>query len=425
MHIKKLKLTNYRGIENCTINFNSSMNVIVGANGRGKSTILDACALLLNRAIPGFQNNLTFKKETDITKDKHEANLELEFSAEIYNMIDSSLEPCTVTYAPSKIKNARYHLNFLNVRNTLVEDIIINEKQVPLPIIAYYRTERAVFDIPKRLRTKHYFKPINAYDDCLAGKADFRLFFEWFRNQDDIINEQYRKTNILVDTLKPIKEAISNFTGFHTLEYTRKGGNKLLLKKTLDSGKEVSLDIQLLSQGEKIYIALIGDIARKLMMLNPTSSDPFSGNGIVLIDEVELHLHPKWQREILQKLAKTFQNCQFIVSTHSPQVISSVSDAAIFNLDTISNEKATNAEMPLQSYENTYGKTSNQVLETVLNVKKRDSKIEEIISNIYNLIETNIEKAKIEIEMLEQIIGPDPEITRMNALVKRISILGK
>ena len=76
---------------------------------------------------------------------------------------------------------------------------------------------------------------------------------------------------------------------------------------------------------KKSLLALVGDIARRLILANPSLENPLYGEGIVLIDEIELHLHPKWQREVINKLREVFPNIQFILTTHSPQVISEIS----------------------------------------------------------------------------------------------------
>jgi predicted ATP-binding protein involved in virulence len=87
-----------------------------------------------------------------------------------------------------------------------------------------------------------------------------------------------------------------------------------------------------LSDGEKCMLAMIGDLARRLAIANPTMDEPLKGEGIVLIDEIELHLHPTWQKMILSKLCKVFPNCQFIVSTHSPVVLSELQNGKIYEL---------------------------------------------------------------------------------------------
>ena len=99
-----------------------------------------------------------------------------------------------------------------------------------------------------------------------------------------------------------------------------------------------SFDLSQMSDGEKNMITLVGDIARRLAIANPSSSDPLKGDGIILIDEIDLHLHPKWQRLMIPQLTTIFPNCQFIITTHSPQVIGNTKPENIFILEQIDGE---------------------------------------------------------------------------------------
>ena len=160
-------------------------------------------------------------------------------------------------------------------------------------------------------------------------------------------------------------------------------------------------------------------------MLNPDLSDPLEGKGVIFIDEIELHLHPKWQREILPKLVEIFPNCQFIVTTHSPQVISSISNCSVFVLNQEALSETSNIK-PLKLEHVMYGKTSDQILEYIMDSSKRDFEIEEQIKKIYALLDDKkVDKAKQAIKILKEKIGNDTEITKLNAWVKRIEILGK
>jgi predicted ATP-binding protein involved in virulence len=94
-----------------------------------------------------------------------------------------------------------------------------------------------------------------------------------------------------------------------------------------------NLNVNQLSQGEKSLMALVGDIARRLAMMNPKLDNPLLGKGIILIDEIDMHLHPQWQRSIIQRLQTTFPNCQFILTTHSPLVISDTQNILVYDLD--------------------------------------------------------------------------------------------
>ena len=127
-----------------------------------------------------------------------------------------------------------------------------------------------------------------------------------------------------------------------------------------------TLNVAQLSQGEKSLMALVGDIARRLAMLNPALDNPLTGDGIVLIDEVDLHLHPSWQRSLCDKLIETFPNCQFVLTTHSPLVISDCKDVLVYTL--------TNGE--LQELPSQYGQDANTVLLDVMDTSIRNQEID-------------------------------------------------
>lgn len=157
-----------------------------------------------------------------------------------------------------------------------------------------------------------------------------------------------------------------------------------------------------LSDGEKLMIAMVGDIARRLAIANPGLDDPLQGEGVVMIDEIELHLHPKWQRMIIPRLTKTFPNLQFIVTTHSPQVIGEVKDGKVFLL--WQDEDSILAE-ELDYY---YGWDSNRILEELMETPHKNEEIEEKITDLYRLIDKNdIEGAKKLRQELGEIIGHD------------------
>ena len=106
------------------------------------------------------------------------------------------------------------------------------------------------------------------------------------------------------------------------------------LRLTIRKG-DSRLSINQLSNGERSLIAILGDMIRRLALANPGLDDPLQGHGVVLLDELELHLHPKWQRQIVSNLCETFPNIQFIGTTHSPFVIQSLRPGELINLDPI------------------------------------------------------------------------------------------
>ena len=177
---------------------------------------------------------------------------------------------------------------------------------------------------------------------------------------------------------------------------------------------EITLSIFQLSDGEKTLLALIADIARLLVIYNPSLSNPILGNGIILIDEIELHLHPNWQRTVIGKLKNTFPNCQFILTTHSPIVISESNDLLCYSLDNGN----------VQKLENLYGMDVNQVLLQEMNADIRNAEIQANLDDLRDYLQDGcLEKAKEKIADLENKIAIDHmELNKARLLIRRLEI---
>lgn len=131
----------------------------------------------------------------------------------------------------------------------------------------------------------------------------------------------------------------------------RKNRRVILIDKN-----DQSFNFEELSDGEKCYIALLGDIARKLAMAYPQVNNPLNESGIVFIDEIDLHLHPSWRQNVIDKLTRAFPNVQFIITTHSPFVISSIKKSE-------GNQIAVLRDGELQKvYDDVYGSTVEDIL---------------------------------------------------------------
>lgn len=207
-----------------------------------------------------------------------------------------------------------------------------------------------------------------------------------FQSKIDSIHSDYAHIDA-----KTVKSALELFTDFENIHIERQGTPKMVVEK--DGEK---LDVNQLSQGEKSLLALVGDIARRLAILNPSLDNPLHGEGVVLIDEVDLHLHPKWQQNLIDKLIKTFPNVQFIVTTHSPHIVSDNPDVLVYILD--------NGE--LRQYRNSYGEDANTLLNGVFGVSERTPEIAEKFHKVGDYISNNeLDKAKELIDELSQILS--------------------
>ncbi|EHQ36044.1 AAA family ATPase [Methanoplanus limicola] len=436
MIIKKLKVHNYKGIKDLEIQFTENITIFAGVNGSGKTTVLDAAAVLLSWFIArteSIKKNGQIIPETDINNDESESSLE------IYTELKEAFEPGTnntvINWKQAKTRKGRVkkdESDYSNLNKAVKKIQNHIESGNNIPLIVYYPINRSVIDIPLRIRKKHQFDgSVTAYENSLTGKTNFRTFFEWFREREDFENEKKASEfdeNINIQNkiseysdysgdiqLNAVRSAIRTFTGFEDLRVRRNP-----LRMLVNKGNNI-LTVGQLSDGEKCLLAMVGDLARRLSIANPKMDNPLNGSGIILIDEIDLHLHPKWQRMIIPKLKETFPACQFILTTHSPQIISHVRPEEIILL--YPDEKSgISVKMPLDSY----GMNSDRILEEILEVPSRPIEIENKISELFMLIDKNkTEEAKKVHSELKDLIGADPELSKAEIIIRKLVMLNK
>ncbi len=415
MKIEKIQLRNFRGAMEFELPIDPQLTIIVGVNGSGKTTVLDAVAILLSWLIARI------KRDNGIGRHINEIDIKNR-----QNYSEIILQGVEIEWSIAKVRKGKSepiksHLSMLaSYVKKVRETIDIEAMQSTIPVFAYYSVNRAVLDIPLKIRKKHAFDIFSIYDDSLTSSANFRVFFEWFREREDIENEnrKYLNTQSQPDDfefpdkqLEAVREALESFLPDYTDFSVKREPLRMVVTKT---GKELRIDN--LSDGEKVFIALLGDIARRLAIANPGKRKPLEGSGIILIDEIDLHLHPTWQRMVVPKLLHVFPNIQFIIATHSPQILSEVSAKHIRKL-TFEDGKMSFI-IPSQSY----GLTSFQILNELMEDSGINSEVQKKIELIFTLIdEENFFEAKKQIGSLKQELnGSIPDIIEAESTISML-----
>jgi predicted ATP-binding protein involved in virulence len=360
--------------------------------------------------------------EDDITNGKSTATIELA-CMENGQAIDWKLVKSRKGHASTEERTTLTGLN--DYAKHLQIQIAANQEQINLPLFVYYPVNRAVLDIPLRIKEKHSFKLLAAYDDTLSSGANVRTFFEWFREREDYENELRRDQPPLFQDdnspfpdpqLETVRNALHQFLPEFKNLTVRRNPLRMEVEK---NGKR--LTVNQLSDGEKCLMAMVGDLARKMAIANPIRSYPLEGDGIILIDEIDLHLHPKWQRMVIPKLMAVFPNCQFIITTHSPHVITHVHPECLYLLQQTSS--GITAQRPRESY----GKSVDRILEDLMGLETtRPDKVSSEIHGLYEEIDRGqFVDARQKIAALKAEIGEDPELVKAEVLIKRKEIIGK
>ncbi len=293
---------------------------------------------------------------------------------------------------------------------SIVWDIFISAYHAKLWWINYQSRNNILsllYEFQDNIKDVSYHKPFNF--NQLSDKIDVILQQEINRNAEPN-NSEYHELTV-------VRSAIEQFIPeYHNLRVQRTPKPHMLIDK-----EDITFNLEHLSTGEKNMIALVGDIARRFAIANPQMDNPLHGDGVILIDEIDLHLHPSWQRLMIPRLTEIFPNCQFIITTHSPQVISHVQPHSLLLLNNDNNiltaEKATES----------YGKNIDRILEDILEVDTRPDDIIEKFNQLEDSIDDdNLDKAKLLVDELSSIIiGGDPELVRARAIIKRKEVLGR
>lgn len=448
MEVKKIRLRNIGRFSDLEIalapleDLKSNITVFVGNNGSGKTSILRSLATSLSWLVSRIQNekgNGSPIPELVIKNGTNSATLDIsvtDYYSNIENLELLSLTTFNWTVARArKGRKNQYRSDYSDVTELAADyqERLSKFEKTSLPLIAFYSVERAVIDIPLKTREKHTFMQLDGYDKSLSQGVDFSRFFKWFREREDTENESGLSDDMLKQIrsvlgddketwaklsqlkasnrdrqLTAVRSAIYRFMpGFSNLRVNRKPR----LHMSIDKNNQ-SLDVAQLSQGEKSLMALIGDIARRLAVMNPSLENPLEGDGIVLIDEVDMHLHPKWQRSVVNRLSLTFPNCQFVLTTHSPLVISD-SEAVLTYMIGDDDE--------ITQLPSLYGEDANSVLLDIMDTNVRNADINIQLNDLLDAIhDSKIPKAKTLLKNLEAVLpSQNLELAKAKLLLRK------
>ncbi len=284
-----------------------------------------------------------------------------------------------------------------------------------MPIFVNYGVNRLVIDISLKATEKKNFEKLSAFDKAIEDKIDFSSLFEWFRIQEDLENQEKVRSRQGMEyenrDLKAVRTAmVAMLDGFEHIRVERQPLTMVAEKNG------VSLNMNQLSDGEKCTIALFGDLARRLAIANPVMKNPLDGTGVVLIDELELHMHTQWQRKALKVLREVFPNIQFIVTTHSPQVLGEVTEE--YNLITL---KKINTKIEVREYKSLYGWDSNAILEEMMDTSSLSLRVKEWVENMYDALEAgDYDKTEKYANLVDEITrGRNESVAKIRVLLAR------
>jgi predicted ATP-binding protein involved in virulence len=423
MRLDRLHIQNFRCYEDATFDFQPGFNLVVGVNGSGKTSLLQAVAVSFIEFGNAMKPSQTSLKNEDIrfVIDRFDgrSRYERKFPLLVHGMGDVFE---ATEWVMKRDGEALPHLvdSIFDAEKDKVLQKINLAIQVDLPVLAFYRSDRRWqgAGVTAEFAAQHRVSRFDGYINWFDAVADLRDFESW------LIGKTLERMQNLLDT-KPVSLDFEDELAWvnSAIEIAVPKARNLrydlrLQSLLIDIDDQKTIPFNELSDGQRGMVALFADIARRMCILNPHMGKDVLKNtsGVVIIDELDIHLHPAWQRNIVPALKEAFPKVQFIAASHSPQIIGSLKpeEVIVLNHGDASHPRVT------------YGLDSSSVLEEVMGVTQREPEIEKLLSELFSTLEDNdLKKAKIQLETLKKKAPDLPEFAGAEALMRRKEILGK
>lgn len=401
MKLESLSLANCGGFAKLDIDFEPDVTLIAGINGVGKSTLLRAIGVMFSRMQTRI--GVTSTRPLSLARD------------DIFVGADRAALAMALDFDGRKARAEFVQRSSLKARKKFEVFGILKGQRSNSCLVVSFTPKRQLPGQPRRLPEAKPFDASSAYTHALQDRqVELREFMHWFRTQEKLGGtDEPRRLKVLDALREVVGSLVPEFANLRIQEHPRLG---FVVDK-----RGQPFYLHQLSDGERGLLALVFDLTRRLAIANPDSDDPISeGVALVLIDEIELHLHPKWQRDVMARLPRIFKSCQFVITTHSPQVLGEVQARCVRLL--IPKEGGVAVETPAMSY----GVDSNWILNVLMGADEINQDVGRELEDISRLIQAReLGAAKAKVAALRNSVGNTAATQKLVSLVERIERLGR
>ena len=434
MRLTGLELRNFRKFERYSIDFDGGMTVLVGANGSGKSSVLDAARVALGAFTSLIHSNSRCAiSQSDARICRYEMGGVTDWQGQYPVVVsakglagDNSADTVTWSRAldSSDDNGASFQVDGMrSLARTCSDRVKSGDEKLVLPIIAYYGTGRlwAKGHTPSRGKTS--FSRQDGYAGALDATASEQQMLSWFYKMtaQDVQRAKSLKpmgeSPLFAAVRRAIERCFEEVMGCKRASVTYNLDVDDLDIEYLDSSDDIRrMHMSMLSDGYRTTLSMFADIAYRMAILNPALGERVLDTpGVVLIDEVDLHLHPLWQARILGDLRSTFPNVQFIVTTHAPMVISSVPGRQV---------RILGDESAYAPSHESFGLGANDVLTGIMGSHSRQPEVEALLDEFARYLDDDdyvaAERALDELEKRTGANNPDLVAARSALAFERL-----
>lgn len=394
MKLKKLTLKNFRCFEELEIDFHNKMTIIVGNNGTGKTSIMEGAAIAIGSMFEGYDGLSGLKiNSTDAHLKAYSigsiTDVQAQFPVEVVAEGENNGEDVEWkrSLEGEKGSTTKRGIRALNMISRGYQDRLrLGDESLILPILAYYSTRRLWnYQKERKLDTVKVNTRTNGYVDSMDGTADLKMMLGWFRNMTILKYQRQEQGNMepipeLEAVLGAMEKCYRRITACQDVKMQYNlNTNEMDIFYTSKDGMKMRIPLSHMSDGYKSTISLIADIAYRMAVLNPQllGDAVKKTDGIVLIDEIDLHLHPAWQQRILDDLQEIFPEVQFVVTTHAPAVIGCAKSE---NLAILQDDEIFGVESQI------YGNDTNSILNEIMGVTERNPEVAGMFERFHELL---------------------------------------
>lgn len=329
MKLSHITLQNFRRYEAARFHLHERFTVLIGNNGKGKTTVLDAVAMMLNTYFQGSRmptggGNIG-KADARVLFTEKAGQVFREQKTDVSLQATALVDGNEVSWQRD-IGDRGGKAKTLVRLGTQARERVKQGESPDLPLLLYYGAGR-LWNIHDDIETEKPSSQLDAYRYCLDPKSDQKAFEKWFKKL--AYTELQKRTRITATDV--VRQAVMTcipgaLDFYHDTDYD---------ELTIKLEKEGLVPFNSLSDGYRNMVGMVADIAHRAARLNPHhgADAATKTTGIVLIDEIDLHLHPKWQRRVVMDLKEAFPCLQFIASTHSPFILQSLEPGEVIDLD--------------------------------------------------------------------------------------------
>lgn len=378
--IESMTMINFKSFKEISYDFDKQFTLIIGNNGVGKTSILEGLSIVLGGFLAGIDGidsrNIRLDEVRKSENKVGDATYTIEPQFPCIVEAKGTLLDENITWERSinnkKGRTTRVHAKELikEVHRLSLEITKENSTEVVLPLLSYQSAGRLYSQKREKWLnpfSKSELSRFMGYTDCLAAESNIKLFVNWFRRMSLIEIQKKREIGELKAVLYSINKFMSYMLDSDVTIYYDFETEEVIVCKNKEE-----IPLRLMSSGYRTLIGMIADLSYRAALLNPQLKEKAVDQtpGVVLIDEIDLHLHPNWQWEIIEALKVVFPKVQFIATTHSPIIMSSFEYGYIIDL---------NKQHTIQ---NTFGWKVGDILEGIMNSSLRDPKVANLIEKV-------------------------------------------